>query len=106
MNRLLHAVFDRYPQFVESRYDQAFRYVASHCRRRSLVVLTNVIDEVNAHQVDRYLTSLVGRHLPLAVPRDRRLFEAAKPSNRTAIASGRLPPPPRSSPGGTRCSPI
>ncbi len=80
MNRLLHAVFDRYPQFVESRYDQAFRYVASHCRRRSLVVLvTNVIDEVNAHQVDRYLTSLVGRHLPLAVLlRDRRLFEAAE----------------------------
>lgn len=79
MNRLLHASFNRFPRLVESRYDQAFRYLASHCRKRSLVVLvTNVIDEVNAHQVERYLGSLVGRHLPLGVMlRDRRLFEAA-----------------------------
>ncbi len=78
LNRLLHASFNRFPRLVESRYDQAFRYLASHCRKRSLVVLvTNVIDEVNAHQVERYLSSLVGRHLPLAVMlRDRRLFEA------------------------------
>jgi len=78
MNRLLHASFNRFPQLVESRYDRAFRYLASNCRKRSLVVLvTNVIDEVNAHQVERYLSSLVGRHLPLGVMlRDRRLFEA------------------------------
>jgi uncharacterized protein (DUF58 family) len=79
MNRLLHACYDRFPRLVESRYDQAFRYVATHCRKRSLVVLmTNVIDEVNASQVDRYLSNLVGRHLPLGVLlRDRRLFAAA-----------------------------
>ena len=79
MNRLLHACYDRFPRLVESRYDQAFRYVATHCRKRSLVVLmTNVIDEVNAAQVDRYLSNLVGRHLPLGVLlRDRRLFDAA-----------------------------
>ncbi|MBN2476855.1 MAG: DUF58 domain-containing protein [Pirellulales bacterium] len=78
MNRLLHASFDRFPQLTESRYDQAFRYLASHCRRRSLVVLiTNVIDEVNAGQIERYLSNLVGRHLPLGVLlRDRRLFDA------------------------------
>lgn len=78
MNRLLHASFDRFPQLTESRYDQAFRYLASHCRKRSLVVLvTNLIDEVNANQVEQYLTNLVGRHLPLGVLlRDRRLFEA------------------------------
>ncbi len=78
MNRLLHASFDRFPELVESRYDLAFRYVASHCRRRSLVVLiTNVIDEVNAGQIDQYLSNLVGRHLPLGVLlRDRRLFDA------------------------------
>ena len=52
MNRLLHASFDRFPQLVESRYDQAFLYLTSHCKKRSLVVLmTNVIDEVNAHQI-------------------------------------------------------
>lgn len=78
MNRLLHASFDRFPHLVESRYDLAFRYLASHVRRRSLVVLiTNVIDEVNSHQIEQYLTNLVGRHLPLGVLlRDRGLFDA------------------------------
>ena len=78
MNRLLHASFDRFPQLTESRYDLAFRYLATNCRKRSLVVLvTNIIDEVNAAQVDRYLSNLVGRHLPLAILlRDRQLFRA------------------------------
>lgn len=78
MNRLLRASFDLFPQLVESRYDEAFRHLASHSRKRSLVVLvTNLIDEVNANQVDRYLANLVGRHLPLGVLlRDRRLFDA------------------------------
>lgn len=78
MNRLLHACFNRFPRRVESRYDQAFRFLATHARKRSLVVLiTNVIDEVNANQVERYLTNLVGRHLPLGVLlRDHRLFDA------------------------------
>ena len=80
MNRLLHASFNRFPQLTESRYDQAFRYLASHCRKRSLVVLvTNVIDRVNTDQIDRYLANLVGRHLPLGVLlRDRRMFDAAE----------------------------
>jgi len=80
MNRLLRASFDRFPTLVESRYDQAFRYLASHCRKRSLVVLiTNLIDEVNATGVERYLSNLVGRHLPLGVLlRDRRLFDAVE----------------------------
>jgi uncharacterized protein (DUF58 family) len=79
MNRLLHAVFNRFPQLVESRYDQAFLHLSSHCKKRSLVVLmTNLIDEVNAHQVERYLSTLVGRHLPLGVLlRDHQLFDAA-----------------------------
>jgi len=80
MNHLLHASFDRFPRLVESRYDQAFRYLASHCRKRSLVVLvTNVIDEVNSRQIEQYLTSLSGRHLPLGVLlRDRQLFDAVE----------------------------
>ena len=78
MNRLLHASFDRFARLVESRYDEAFRYLANHLRKRSLVVLvTNVIDEVNARQIERHLANLAGRHLPLGVLlRDRRLFEA------------------------------
>lgn len=80
MNRLLHAVFDRFPKLVESRYDEAFLYLDSHCKKRSLVILmTNIIDEVNAHQVQQYLGVLVGRHLPLGVLlRDHRLFEAVE----------------------------
>jgi uncharacterized protein (DUF58 family) len=80
MNRLLHASFNRFPQLVESRYDQAFLYLASHCRKRSLVILvSNVIDEVNSHQIHQYLGSLAGRHLPLGVLlRDRRLFDAVE----------------------------
>src|SRR5262249_50795949 len=68
MNRLLHGTFDRFATLVESRYDQAFVYLNSRARKRSLVILiTNVIDEVNANQITGYLTNLVGRHLPLAV---------------------------------------
>ncbi len=80
MNRLLHASFDRFPRLVESRYDEAFVYLNARCRKRSLVVLiTNVIDEVNAQQIDSYLTSLTGRHLPLAVLlRDHAIFDAAE----------------------------
>jgi uncharacterized protein (DUF58 family) len=79
MNHLLHASFNRFARLVESRYDQAFLYLATHCHKRSLVVLiTNVIDEVNAVQVKQYLRNLVGRHLPLAVLlRDRVMFSFA-----------------------------
>jgi uncharacterized protein (DUF58 family) len=79
MNQLLHASFDRFPEMVESRYDDAFRYLDTHCKKRSLVVLiSNVIDEVNTHQIESYLRNLVGRHLPLGVLlRDHRLFDAA-----------------------------
>jgi uncharacterized protein (DUF58 family) len=91
MNRLLHAGFDRFPQLVESRYDDAFLYLDSHCKKRSLVVfVTNLIDEVNSHQIHRYLTNLVGRHLPLGVLlRDHRLFDAAD------VVDPRLPVPDR-----------
>ena len=79
MNQLLHASFDRFPRLVESRYDQAFLHLASHCKKRALVILiSNLVDEVNANQVERYLSTLVGRHLPLGVLlRDHRLFDAA-----------------------------
>lgn len=79
MNQLLHSSFDRFPQRVESRYDEAFLHLATHCKKRSLVVLvTNVLDEVNAHQVHSYLSNLTGKHLPLGVMlRDHHLFDAA-----------------------------
>ena len=77
INRLLHATFDQHPRFVESRYDKAFLYLRTHCQKRSLVVLmTNVIDEVNSHQIHQYLSVLVKRHLPLGVLlKDHSLFD-------------------------------
>ena len=78
INRLLHASFDQQAKYVESRYDDAFLYLRTHCLKRSLVVLvTNVIDEINSHQIGQYMGSLTGRHLPLAVLlRDRELYTA------------------------------
>lgn len=83
MNRLLHASFDRFPRLVESRYDLAFLHLATRFRKRALVVLiSNLIDEVNSFQVNRYLRAQVGRHLPLGVLlRDHQMFDAAEVRN-------------------------
>ncbi len=93
INRLLHASYNQRPSYVESRYDEAFLYLRSHCRKRSLVVLvTNVIDEINAHQIRQYMGSLTGRHLPLAVLlRDHELFSAVEdiqPDNPESLYQG------------------
>ncbi|MDA7950985.1 MAG: DUF58 domain-containing protein [Pirellulaceae bacterium] len=79
MNRLLHGSFDRFPNMVESRYDEAFLYLNNYCRKRSLVVLmSSFIDEVNANQLHQYLSNLVGNHLPIGVLlRDHQMFRAA-----------------------------
>jgi len=88
MNQLLHATYDQFPQLVESRYDQAFMHLRTNCTKRALVVLfSNIIDEVNSLQVQQYLSTMVGRHLPLAVlMRDHRLFDAADVENPTGDA--------------------
>ena len=80
MNHLLHAAYDRFPQLVESRYREAYLYLSARCRKRSLVILiTNLIDEVNANQIRRYLGQLAHRHLPLGVLlRDHHLFDSAE----------------------------
>ena len=77
INRLLNASFDQKATYVESRFDDAFIYLQRNCPKRSLVVLvTNVIDEVNANQVLQFSSQLSGRHLPLCVfARDHDLFE-------------------------------
>ena len=78
-NRVVHAVHDIYPDLTESRYDQAFLHLNRHCRKRTLVVLiTNLVDQVNAEMVGTHLEHSVGRHLPLGVfLRDNDLFESA-----------------------------
>lgn len=76
MNRLLHASYNIFPRMVESRYDEAFQFMKTRNPRRSLVVLvTNLIDEINANQVSQYVGNVHGKHLPLAVfLRDHHLF--------------------------------
>ena len=110
MNRLLHASFDRFPRNWSNRATTRRSSICnSHCRKRSLVILiTNVIDEVNSNQVEQYLTSLVGRHLPLGVLlRDHSVFDAAHvrgADDARSVSRGRRQP--RSSPGGAACWPI
>lgn len=74
---LMSGCFDIFPEQVESRYDKAFSYVSSECRKRSLLIfISNLNDSRNARTAEDYLTRNVGRHLPLAVfLRDRTLFD-------------------------------
>ena len=68
INRMLHASYNVFPRMVETRFDEAFQFMETKNPRRSLVILmTNLIDEVNANQVTKYISNLHGKHLPLAV---------------------------------------
>lgn len=79
MNHMLHGLFDRFPSFKQSNFDDAFMYFSNHCRRRTLVILiSNVIDDITATQITGYLSTLTPRHLPvLCLMRDRSVFEIA-----------------------------
>ena len=80
MNQLLHASFNQFPRMVESRYDEAFLYLANRCNKRALVVLiTNVVDEVNSQQVVQYMQTVSRRHLAISVMlRDHHIFDEAE----------------------------
>lgn len=77
MNHLIHGSFNIFPESVESRYDQAFAYLDTHCRKRSLVIfISNIIDQRNSGQIETRLQNLAGRHLPLGILlRDHQLFD-------------------------------
>jgi uncharacterized protein (DUF58 family) len=79
MNHMLHGLFDRFPQFKQSNFDDAFLYFSNHCRRRTLVILiSNVIDDITATTMTGYLSTLTPRHLPvLCLMRDRSVFDMA-----------------------------
>ena len=77
INHLLNATFDQKASYVESRFDDAYFYLQRNCPKRSLVVLvSNVLDEVNANQILQFNSQLTGRHLPLCVfARDHDLYQ-------------------------------
>ncbi len=67
-SRLIRGTYDLFPSLDEPDYALAFRHLATHVRRRSLVVLlTAVIDEVNASSARSLAGALAGRHLALSV---------------------------------------
>lgn len=66
--RLIRATYDLEPSLEEPDYAAAFRYLQQHVRRRSLVVLlTSVVDEVNADLATSLVQALRSRHLALSV---------------------------------------
>lgn len=76
LNRLVHALHDVEPEFVESQLDTACLHLQQHCRKRTLVILiTNALDDRHADQIRSHFSNMVGQHLPLVVfLRDWELF--------------------------------
>jgi uncharacterized protein (DUF58 family) len=65
-SKLIRATYDLEPSLEEPDYALAFRHLAHHVRRRSLViVLTAVMDEVNGDLATSLVRALGSRHLPL-----------------------------------------
>ncbi len=67
-NRLIRSSFDLYPRMVETDFAGAFRHLALHVKRRSLVVLfTSVIDAPNASSLLQTAAVLGRKHLMVVV---------------------------------------
>lgn len=65
---LIRGTYDIFPRPFEPDYNLAFRHLTQNVRRRSLVVLlTSVVDEVNAVLASRVAGALRRRHVPLCV---------------------------------------
>jgi uncharacterized protein (DUF58 family) len=65
---IIHALHDLQADMVESRHEEAFLLLERRERKRSLViVLTHVMDDVNADHLERHARLVSGRHLPLFV---------------------------------------
>jgi uncharacterized protein (DUF58 family) len=66
--RLIATAYDLHPDLVETDYAAAFELLSRRLRKRALVVLfTQIVDEVSAHSLLRFMRSLPRRHLPLCV---------------------------------------
>jgi len=66
--RLIATAYDLQPQLVETDYGVAFDLLARRVRKRALVVLfTQIVDDVSAQSLLRFMRGLPRRHLPLCV---------------------------------------
>lgn len=66
--RLIRGTYDLFPSMDEPDHAKAFRFLAQRVRRRSLVVLmTHVVDDVNAEAVEAVVGAMARRHLTMNV---------------------------------------
>lgn len=67
-NRLIRGTYDVFARSEEPDYALAFRHLGQRVRNRALVVLvTTLVDEVNAGLTEAVVAGLARRHLPLVV---------------------------------------
>jgi uncharacterized protein (DUF58 family) len=68
VQRIVQATYDVHPSLVESDHETAFTRLAGRLRQRTLlVVFTQVVDDVSADALHRFLRGLLPRHLPVVV---------------------------------------
>lgn len=66
--KLITVAYDLHPRLVESDFSSAFDLLSRRLRKRALVVIfTQVVDDVSARNLLRFMRGLPGRHLPLCV---------------------------------------
>lgn len=66
--RLITAAYDLHPALIETDFSVAFDLLSRRLRKRALVVIfTQVVDDVSAGRLLRFMRGLPRRHLPLCV---------------------------------------
>jgi uncharacterized protein (DUF58 family) len=76
-NRIIQGTYDLFPRMVESDYEQAFRTLKLHVRKRTLVVfISHAIDEQTSRRIQVLARDLLPQHLPLVVLLKDRELEA------------------------------
>jgi uncharacterized protein (DUF58 family) len=85
-NRIIQGTYDLFPRMVESDYEQAFRTLKLHVRKRTLVVfISHAIDEQTSRRIQILARDLLPQHLPLVVLlKDRELEARAAHQARTS----------------------
>jgi uncharacterized protein (DUF58 family) len=85
MDAALEALYSVEPEMIEPSYSRAFEFIASHSKKRALVILlTDLVDEEGSKELLTSLRLLRPRHLPLVVTiadRDLRAVVSNPPEN-------------------------
>ena len=85
MDAALEALYSVEPEMIEPSYSRAFEFIASHSKKRALVILlTDLVDEEGSKELLTSLKLLRPRHLPLVVTiadRDLRGVVSNAPEN-------------------------